>query len=360
MRVLVTNIDLRHLTGTIVVVRDLALGLQRRGHNVTVYSPRLGEPAKELARQRITVVDTLDRLTVAPDVIHGHHNLPVMMALSRFIDTPAIWVNHGRGAWFDVPPKLSGISRYVAVDAIRRDLLTKVAGVPDDKVEILTNAVDLSRFRQRSSALPAVPKRLLLFAKTAGVLPTVEVSGRALGMEVDAIGVGVGRVTSTPERFLRKADIVLATGRMAIEALCAGAAVIVGDMRGIAGMVTSEKYNALRSVNFGASALIRPLTTASLEAEIRHYDAADAVKVSERMRRDADLETTIDRLEAIYRDAIAAGSGASWSDSDVSEVRKMLDQWPAGVDPDPVWIKVRAELAAFARRNDTARSLGGR
>ena len=59
MRVLLTNITLASRSGTEVNVRDLALGLLRRGHRPVVYSPELGEIAAEIRAATVAVVDDL-------------------------------------------------------------------------------------------------------------------------------------------------------------------------------------------------------------------------------------------------------------------------------------------------------------
>lgn len=57
LRVLITNLTLAHRTGTELYVRDLALGLQRRGHQPFAFSPELGSVSDELRQQSIPVVD---------------------------------------------------------------------------------------------------------------------------------------------------------------------------------------------------------------------------------------------------------------------------------------------------------------
>ena len=90
LRVLITNSSLGPRTGSELYVRDLALALLRRDHTPIVYSTELGEVASELRDKTVAVVDQLDALAVAPDVIHGHHHHDTMTALLRFPDVPAI------------------------------------------------------------------------------------------------------------------------------------------------------------------------------------------------------------------------------------------------------------------------------
>src|SRR5690349_19033609 len=73
LRVLLTNHYLGEPGGTEVAVRDLALGLLRRGHRPVVYAPVLGRTARTLREATIPVVDDPARIAEAPDIIHGSH-----------------------------------------------------------------------------------------------------------------------------------------------------------------------------------------------------------------------------------------------------------------------------------------------
>jgi hypothetical protein len=354
MRVLISNIDMRHQTGTVIVARDLALNLAGRGHDIVVYAPRTGAVAAELMRQDIRVVDTLSGLQDPPDVIHGHHNLPTIAAMTRFPDAPAIWIAHGRHGWFDSPPRFRRIHRYLAVDTIRREILQKRYGIPPERVGMLPNAVDLERFPPRPRPLPPKPRTLLAFAKASDILPTLGITCTRLGLKFEAIGIGARRPTATPEEFLVQADIVVATGRAALESIAAGAAVIVGDGRGIAGMATTANWQALRNLNFGTTALIQRLSSAAIEAAIANYDPADAAATAAAVRADADLEKTLDRLETLYGEAMAANPPPGWTAEDAAVVEAVLADWPAKNDPDPAWEKLRADLERLAADNACA------
>src|SRR5205809_8145242 len=81
LRVLITNYTLATRTGTETYVRDLALGLARRGRHPIVYSTHLGEIAREIEAGTVPVIDDLGRLGTPPDVIHGHHFAETLTAL---------------------------------------------------------------------------------------------------------------------------------------------------------------------------------------------------------------------------------------------------------------------------------------
>jgi hypothetical protein len=92
---------------------------------------------------------------------------------------------------------------------------------------------------------------------------------------------------------------------MALEAMAVGCAVMVVDGHGLAGLATTGTVPAWRDHNFGFVLLTRPVSVEALVAEIRRYDAADAARVSQFVRKHCSLDLYLTRLEAIYRGLIA-------------------------------------------------------
>jgi glycosyltransferase involved in cell wall biosynthesis len=306
LRVLLTNITLGSRSGTETYVRDLAVGLLERGHLPVVYSPEAGAMAEEIRAATVPVVDDLADTTVVPDVIHGHHGPETLTALLHFGGVPAVFVCHDWSAWHDVPPRFPRILRYVAVDDTCRDKLVVENRIPASRVEVLLNSVDLRRFRPRGP-LPERPKRALVFSHRATeelVAPLREACGRS-GVELDVIGDGSGNPTREPERVLGEYDLVFARGRSALEAMAVGAAVIVCDAGRLGGLVTVDRFERLRRLNFGIRALREAAEPAALLEEIARYDPADAAAVSRSVRETAGLEHAVDAHLALYEAVVA-------------------------------------------------------
>src|SRR5438132_12739991 len=89
-----------------------------------------------------------------------------MMALLRFPAVPAVYFCHGWAPWVEAPPHFPRIRRYVAVDQTCRDRLVCEHAIPEDRVRVLLNFVDLQRFKPRRP-LPARPTRALFFSNYA-------------------------------------------------------------------------------------------------------------------------------------------------------------------------------------------------
>jgi hypothetical protein len=307
LRVLITNTTLATRTGTETYVRDLALGLLRRGHAPVVYSPETGEIARELRKATVPVVDDLRALAVAPEIIHGNQCAELMTALLNFPGVPAVFFCHSWIGWSNAPLRFPRILRYVAVDDTCRDRLSLEHGIGEDRLRVLLNAVDLERFKPRAP-LPSRPRRALVFSNTANDsthLKAVREACRRAGISLDVVGAEAHNPTAQPESLLGQYDLIFAKARCALEGMAVGAAVVLCDMFGSGPMVTSSELERLRRLNFGMRALGMPNDPEVLEREIARYDAADATEVSRRIRASAGLDSLVEEIVALYREVIA-------------------------------------------------------
>lgn len=364
LRVLITNISLSGRSGTEMYVHDLAKGLLARGHAPVIYAPQLGPTAYELQRATVQVVDDLGKVGFMPDVIHGHHTLATLTAMLYFPQAPAIYVCHDWSWEHDLPPKLTRIRRYLAVDHTVRDRLVLGEGIPESATEVVYNGVDLRRFRPRDP-LPESPKRALVFSHyvTPEQLFLLRTICRKLGIQLDAWGSQMGSVQESPEKLLGSYDLVFAKGRCAWESLASGTAVIVCDSWGVGPMVTLAQLDYLRARNFGRRLLQQPFIPEVLEEQIRRYNAADAGQVSQQIRATAGLDGMVDRLVQIYGEIQAEHhlAGPAEPQQEMLELGRALTTWwngarqahsarymhPAGIlSLDTIRTAIREEIAA--------------
>lgn len=308
MRVLLTNRKLVERAGSELYLRDVAQVLLRRGHEVMAFSPNVGAFGAELSDLTVAVTDDLSRLGTAPDVIHGQHHLPTMAALQWFHRSPVVGVNHGWRPWSEQPTIHPRVRRYVAVDEAVRDRLQFRHGLPGERIEIVPNFVDLDRFA-RIGEPAAVPRRILLYSnyvkKGSPYLRAAEGAAATLGAQLDVVGSAMGNVTDSPETLLGTYDVVLAQGRSALEAMAAGAAVVVCSSRAFGSLVTADDFDAMRRLNFGIRTLVYPATEETLLAQLARYDRTDAAAVTERTRSACGVDAAVARLLDVYGDAIA-------------------------------------------------------
>jgi glycosyltransferase involved in cell wall biosynthesis len=292
-----TNCWLVNRAGSELYVRDVALGLQRRGHEPVVWSPVLGPMAAEIRAAGVQVIDDLGAPTPEPDLLHCQHHDETLAALARFPDRPGLFVQHGATSWQEEAPLHPRLLRHVAVDELCRQRLL-ASGVAPDRISVIPNGVDLSRFAPRDP-LPARPRRALALSNTAteaGFLTAVRAACARHGIELDVAGLGVGAPMHDPAGELHNYDVVFGKARVALEALAVGCAVVVVDEPGVAGMVTHAALPEWLRWNLGRHLLTAPHDVDLLSEELDRYDPEDAARCRDHVRAHRDLELTIDAL----------------------------------------------------------------
>ena len=326
-RVLIATTSMSARSGTDLYTRDLALALLRRGWLPIVYASHLGPPAEELRQATIPVTDDIESLASSPDLIQGHHTLEMLTALARYRDVPALYVCHDAFSWHSIPPRSSRIRRWVAVDRHCRDRMMFEHALPEESIDVLTNAVDLARF-QRRSTLPPTPRRALVFnnaAVEAGYVVAIRDACARRGISVDVLGELSGRASWNPEELLPEYDLVFARARCALEAAAVGAAVVLCDHRAMGGMLSTTSLDAMRALNFGRRTLQIPVTEQSVAAEIDRYDSVDASAVTDRIRASAAIDVLADQYIALYEQLLHAPLPVA-AETDLSEIASSLSR----------------------------------
>ncbi len=318
MKILITNRTMSIRNGAETYVQDLAMELLAQGHRPMVYTAEVGATGRELIDLTIPVTDDLDTLGVRPDVIHGQHFMTAMTALAYFRDVPMVGVSHGWRPWTETPIRHPNVVRYVAVDEAVRDRLSLQHGIEDDRISIVHNSVDLERF-QRTAAPGESLRRMLLFSnyvlKGSPYFLAAHQAAEELGVELDVVGTGTNSQTSAPEKILGDYDLVLAQGRSAIEAMAAGASVMIGSSRAFGPLVRPDNVERLRELNFGIRTQTLPVAASTITSQLAGYSAADASEVSSWIRDRVGVPDAVRQLITIYEEAIG-------------------DFDPASVDPD--------------------------
>ena len=306
MRILLFVSQLWNLTGGEINTRDWALGLKARGHKVTVYTPLPGPLAQTVRNAGIAVVDDPALINTAPEIIFGSGINEIVTLSARFPEVPAVQVAQQWDNWAAFPSLLPQVVLYMAVDEINHEMLVNEFGVAPEKVKIVYNSVDLGRIPQRRRPLPPRPERALMFVKAhEPYVDAVRAACDARHIALECIGYGAERVLDDPLAILVDYDLVIGSARTAIEGSAAGAATLVADHRGLAGLLTTADFDRFRTHNFGREVLTRPLDVDTIGAELDRYDPTDAAAVSSLVRESASLQRQLDELEQLLSRAIA-------------------------------------------------------
>lgn len=286
--VLFTNIIFSERTGTEVATLELAQALRGLGHRVAVFSPTLGETAVQARMLGVPVTSRIETIGFVPDVIHGHHNVALAIAMIRFPDTPAVFVCHDTANPFDQPLLLDRIGLYVAVDAACRDRLV-VDGVDPSRIAVMPNGVDLARFSLRTT-WPERPRSALLIVKQRiDHVALVTEACQSANIPLEVVGPGVGKVVADLPERCRQADVVFAHSRSAIEAVAVGAAVIVIDALGFGGSFGRDQVLHWPETSLSRRILSAMPTAEALAQIMATYDPIEVREVAMMLRSRVDL-----------------------------------------------------------------------
>ncbi len=304
MRVLLFHGDLTQLSGGEVNVRDWALGLKARGHEVSIYTTRPGPLAEQIRARGIFVANDPSAISDAPDVIMGTGVNELATLIARFPRAAGIQVAQHWGHWTSSACLLPQVVLHIAVDKLNFEMLENEFGVPRERIRLVHNAVDVARIAARKRPLGQRPRRVLVFAKNqTNYRPAIEEACASRNIDVEFVGNWINRPVADPLKLIPEYDLVVGSARTALEAAACGAAVIVGDGRGLAGMLTTSNFEHFRINNFGLAVLFKPMTAELIGQEIDAYDPSDAHEVSRMVLASASLDKQLERIEAIFVEA---------------------------------------------------------
>lgn len=306
MRVLITNTRLEGRGGAESFVKDLARGLQSRGHSVLGYSAETVHRERLLENDVIPVATDLEGLPFRPDIIHAQHHLDAMTALTALPGVPALYHCHG-AVWRECAPKHPRIYRYLTVTKTLAERMVVESNIAPADISVLLNAVDLARFSTVRTP-PARPTRALFFnsrhEQNGDTVSAVREAASRRGLDLELVGLGFGVMMLAPEKALPSYDIVFASGRSAIDALACGCAVVVLGRTSCGEMVRSDNFDRLRQANFAIAVNSPPPSAETIAAELDRFSAEDCAEVSRRIRSEASFHEAVDALIPLYEDVI--------------------------------------------------------
>ncbi|HEX8743323.1 MAG TPA: hypothetical protein VF712_09320 [Thermoleophilaceae bacterium] len=271
MELVLANQSLSDPGGTETYLLTVAEEMLKLGHAVTLHAGE-GGAMSELAERRGLEVALAERdLPSRPDAILTQDGAMPYALADLYPGVPQVF-RAASGHWeIGDPPQLPGIVGTVVVLNDRLAEHVRRLGTPPRRVVRLRQPVDTVRYRP-AGPLPERPRRVLSLGNYLAAA-----RHRALAQALDELGlehVAVGRsgvVDPEPLAALASAEIVLAKGRAALDAMACGRAVYVYDTFGTDGWVTPESYPALEADGFAGAATDRVVDPAQLAGELAGY-----------------------------------------------------------------------------------------
>lgn len=276
MKILLGNNTLSYYQGSETWTYTLALALKKAGHDVSCFSPTIGELAKDLEKNGIHCFSSISKNGIKPfsivlepeanhnyDFIIAAHWHIVEMLREEFPITPIVSVIHGvihktpDGTEAPEHPSLrAGVNQFVAVSEEVQQVLKDEYNI--DSL-VIRNFIDIERFPKMP--VNETPRQLLINSnyvfKNSPEVQVVREVAQHYGARLAAIGQNF-TITSDVKKAMQDADIVFGYGRSILEGLACGRLCFVhghldtGHLlnRGTGGVITEGTVEDLRAVNF--------------------------------------------------------------------------------------------------------------
>nr|MBA2349750.1 hypothetical protein [Solirubrobacterales bacterium] len=271
MRIVLSLHAFSQHAGTETYSLCVASELRRLGHEVTLHATELG-PIAEIARtDGFPVVARADELPTGVDGVLAQDAGTAYTLARRYPAAARVMVVHSEYHALQFPPQLTGVCDAAVVmnERVRRRV-EHLAAAP--RVVRLRQPVDLRRFGVRGRPSQHRRRALILGNYLRGDRADVVADAcRSAGFEPSITGVHT-RPTSTPERDIAEAEVVVGLGRCIVEALAGRRAAFVYGLAGGDGWVTTDSYEALESDGFAGTARDEPLDSRRMAEELAAWD----------------------------------------------------------------------------------------
>ncbi|WP_319202529.1 polysaccharide deacetylase family protein [uncultured Ilyobacter sp.] len=327
------------VTGAEVYAATLSDRLIKKGHKVFIVSDTFTKETngefhklefnKRSLRRRISQVKFLVDFIKKNDIQVAHaHSRASSWSTSiacAMTGIPLITTVHGRQPVHLSRKIFKAFGDYsFAVCENIRDHLIKDLGVNEDKIEILRNGIDINSYVE--TPLPENEKKIIsIIGRLSG--PKGEVTykllEKALDPEIYHIRIiggknipdkfkkftdkveFLGYVNNIPE-YIKKSDLVIGAGRVAVEAILSGRPVLaIGEAKSI-GLITKDNIAEALSSNFGD---IGVKLEESFNWDKMLDDVKEAFELNEnelheirhKVKKEFDLKKIVRNLEIAYQ-----------------------------------------------------------
>ena len=324
IRIVLATHHLLSWTGSEVTVATLARLLHVAGHQVLVYAPLWSSASftAELLGDIPAVSKLTDVEAFAPDAVYSQHHPVVTGIRAALPGTPIAHAVLGVLPHLEQPPRRKlGIGMFLAISEEVSAAL-QGASIGPQRVRLFRNLVDDETF----NAVPADRSlsRVVCFSYKLGAEDMASLAAETERRGLALVAPQPVRAGSIPHSrvpsIVEQGEVVVASGRGAIEAmLCGRVPLILADC-GDDGLVTPDNFDALMRVNFSGRGRGQKLDAQAVGAELDNYRPEYGAELQRLARQhlgtSARREETLSLFDELASSRVAKLSASALDDLD--------------------------------------------
>lgn len=163
MKILYLIASFAELTGAELHIYELSKKMIQHGHLVAIASPSInGEIAHRARANGAAVVPMTTALGAQPfDLVHVQEPEPTLFALKIFRTAPIVATIHSQWGC-EQPINDPRIRHFICIRDDIREKMIRVDGIPAEKITVVLNGIDFSRFNRNFTQDPHPKKRILM------------------------------------------------------------------------------------------------------------------------------------------------------------------------------------------------------
>lgn len=292
------------LTGVSTFIYTLTKALVQDGHEVSIWIENKDSASTDFEDNISKFAEIYFGINVPEnkfDQIFINYNSLMNTALA-FPHVPKKFFIHGCMYEDYVPPPENIDKYYVFSERVYKRMEERYS-LPKEKV-LIRNGIDIERFKYYGETNKEIQKILLIDSRTNGFLLNIlSAVCNHLGIWYRAIGSNsyYNDTIWNMEDHVKDADLVIAYGRSAYEAMSMGKPTIIYGINGGDGYVTKDNFNDMLRTNMSGwsfKCMDKPhsISPNILLKEIQKYDHKDGIILSDMISKKLDIRLFIDKI----------------------------------------------------------------
>lgn len=306
MKILFCNNTMAMLAGSELVTYNLARAMQKKGHDVAIYSRNIGGLLEEkLKKAKIPYERDVKKLK-KPDVIHAHHHDPTAQVVGQFPDVPVVFTLHGIIGGPETPPENLKQKENVIYVAVSEEVQALLKHVHKKESEIIRQGIDLKRYKLKKPLNKRIKKALISTSYLDHDHPFIHTFRKAcniMAIEPVAIGRAFNWTWETEDAY-NDTDIVFAIGRGVLEAMACGRPAVTYGHWGHSGILTKEEMEDAKKYNFsGRHVRDEYFGWKEIMKTLSQYDPKKDYRA---LVKDYSLDKKVEQYEVLYNKLVDA------------------------------------------------------